>query len=74
MALKLKTKVLVPPKPPDLAENSATSASIGENSFRKHLYNQTVVSGWYVLDIICQFTNVNKSMEDFVHFFLNSNL
>ena len=49
MALKLKTKVLVPPKPPDSADNSATSASIGdENSFRKHLYNQTVVSGWYV--------------------------
>ena len=49
MALKLKTKVLVPPKPPDLGENSASSASIGdENSFRKHLYNQTVVSGWYV--------------------------
>ena len=54
MALKLNTKVLVPPKPPDISnlpesdESSGTTSALGngENSFRKHLYNQTVVSGW----------------------------
>ena len=46
MALKLNTKVLVPKEPPDPDENSLeTSESVG-GDFRKHLYNQTVVSGW----------------------------
>ena len=47
MALKLNTKVLVPKEPPDPDENTGgnTSESVAGN-FRKHLYNQTAVSGW----------------------------
>ena len=46
MALKLNSKVLVPKEPPDPDENNReTSESVG-GEFRKHLYNQTVVSGW----------------------------
>ena len=50
MALKLNTKVLVPQqelKPPNPDENTGgnTSESVA-GDFRKHLYNQTAVSGW----------------------------
>ena len=49
MALKLNSKVLVPSKPPDPDENtgrnSENMAGAG-GDFRKHLYNQTAVSGW----------------------------
>ena len=47
MALKLNSKVLVPSKPPDPDENiGGTSENVAGGDFRKHLYNQTAVSGW----------------------------
>ena len=44
MALKLNSKVLVPEEPPDPGENAENSENV--TNFRKHLYNQTAVSGW----------------------------
>ena len=42
MALKLNTKVLVSQNP----EENGTNSENVTGDFRKHLYNQTAVSGW----------------------------
>ena len=47
MALKLDSKVLVPSKPPDPDKNiGRNSENVASGDFRKHLFNQTAVSGW----------------------------
>ena len=45
MALKLNTKVLVPQEPPDENTGGNTNKNVA-GDFRKHLFNQTAVSGW----------------------------